>query len=89
MSSTKENPPPSVTARGDIAYDSGEEEREKKFGMNYKWIVLSNTTLGATMAAIDSSIVLISLPEIFGGLGVNPLIPANIGLLLWMLLGTL
>jgi MFS family permease len=70
-----------------IAYDVQEEQRESKYGKGYKWVVLSNTTLGALMAAIDSSIVLISLPAIFAGLGVNPLIPSNIGLLIWMLLG--
>lgn len=70
-----------------LRYDESEEKREKRFGVNYKWIVLSNTTLGALMAAIDSSIVLISLPAIFKGLGVNPLVASNIGLLLWMLLG--
>jgi MFS family permease len=70
-----------------LQYDIKEEEREKKFGLNYKWIVLSNTTIGALMASIDGSIVLISLPAIFNGLGVNPLVPANITLLIWMLLG--
>ncbi len=70
-----------------LKYDKAEEKREKRFGINYKWVVLSNTTLGALMASIDSSIVLISLPVIFKGLGVNPLIASNIGLLLWMLLG--
>lgn len=70
-----------------LKYDETEEKKEQKFGVHYKWIVLSNTTLGALMAAIDSSIVLISLPAIFKGLGVNPLIPSNIGLLLWVLLG--
>ena len=76
-----------AASRKDLAYDRGEEGKETKYGKGYKWVVLSNTTLGATMAAIDSSIVLISLPQIFNGLGVNPLVPANIGLLLWMLLG--
>jgi MFS family permease len=72
----------------DIAsYDSDAERRELKYGKNYKWIVLSNTTLGALMASIDASIVLISLPAIFNGLGVNPLVAANISLLIWMLLG--
>ena len=70
-----------------LKYDVEEEKRERKYGLNYKWIVLSNTTLGALMASIDSSIVLISLPAIFKGLGVNPLVPSNIGLLLWVLLG--
>lgn len=70
-----------------IRYDKLAEEREAKYGRSYKWIVLSNTTLGALMASIDSSIVLISLPAIFTGLGINPLVPGNISLLLWMLLG--
>ncbi len=85
----KDDPRSNGRARSGLSYDSIEEKREKKYGINYKWIVLSNTTLGALMAAIDGSIVLIALPEIFSGLGVNPLVPANIGLLLWMLLGYL
>src|SRR5689334_21447830 len=56
-------------------------------GPNYKWIALSNTTLGVLLGAMDSSIILISLPDIFKGLHVNPLAPAETGNLLWMLLG--
>jgi EmrB/QacA subfamily drug resistance transporter len=56
---------------------------------NYKWTALSNTTLGMFMAALDSSIVLISLPAIFRGIGLDPLTPSNIGYLLWMLMGYL
>jgi MFS family permease len=56
-------------------------------GSNYKWVALSNTTLGVLMAAMNSSIVLISLPAIFRGLNVNPLDPAESGYLLWMMLG--
>ena len=78
---------PSAERREAKRYDAQEGAKESRFGPNYKWIVLSNTTIGALMFAIDSSIVLISLPEIFGGLGVNPLVPSNIILLLWMLLG--
>ena len=55
----------------------------------YKWVALSNTTLGMTMATINSSIVLISLPAIFRGIDLNPLDPANVSYLLWMLLGFL
>lgn len=68
-------------------YDKAEQAREKRYGVNYKWIVLSNTTLGVLMATIDSSILIISLPAIFNGLHVNPLTPGNIGLLLWLLMG--
>jgi MFS family permease len=55
----------------------------------YKWTALSNTTLGMFMAMLDSSIVLISLPAIFNGIHLNPLEPANISYLLWMLMGYL
>ena len=55
----------------------------------YKWTALSNTTLGVFMAMLDSSIVIISLPAIFRGIHLDPLLPANIGYLLWMLMGYL
>ncbi len=54
---------------------------------NYKWIALTNTTLGIFMATINSSIILISLPAIFRGVGIDPLSPGNIGYLLWLLQG--
>ena len=53
----------------------------------YKWVALSNTTLGTLLATINSSIVLISLPAIFKGIHVNPLEPGNVSYLLWMLMG--
>ncbi len=53
----------------------------------YKWVALSNTTLGGLMAAINSSIVLIALPAIFKGVRVDPLAPSSTGFLLWMLMG--
>ncbi|CDQ42638.1 MFS transporter [Mycolicibacterium neoaurum] len=55
----------------------------------YKWVVLSNTTMGILLASINASIVLISLPAIFRGIGLNPLDPGNISYLLWMLMGYL
>ena len=53
---------------------------------NYKWIALSNTTLGISMAVINQSIVIIALPAIFRGIHLNPLVPSNTSYLLWMLL---
>jgi MFS family permease/cytidylate kinase len=53
----------------------------------YKWVALSNTTIGMLMATINSSIVLISLPAIFRGIGLDPLRPENVSYLLWMLMG--
>jgi MFS family permease len=58
-------------------------------GPRYKWIALSNTTLGMLMATINSSIVLIALPDIFKGIGINPLAPDNTSYLLWMMMGFL
>ncbi len=58
-------------------------------GPHYKWIALSNTTLGVLMATINASITLIALPDIFRGIGVNPLQPGNTSLLLWLLMGYL
>ncbi|WP_082369159.1 MFS transporter [Arthrobacter sp. ERGS1:01] len=58
-------------------------------GPRYKWIVLSNTTLGILMATINASILLIALPDIFRGVGINPLTPANTSLLLWLIMGYL
>ena len=56
-------------------------------GLAYKWIALSNTTLGVLMAAMNGSIVMISLPVIFRGLHVNPLGTGQTSLLLWVLMG--
>jgi len=53
----------------------------------YKWIALSNTTLGVLMVTINSSIMLIALPNIFRGIGINPLQPGNTTILLWLLMG--
>jgi MFS family permease len=56
---------------------------------HYKWIALSNTTLGILMATINSSIVLIALPDIFRGIHLNPLGAGNSSYLLWMIMGFL
>ena len=57
--------------------------------MAYKWIALSNTTLGILLATVNQSIVIISLPAIFRGIGLDPLAPGNTSYLLWMLMGYL
>jgi MFS family permease len=56
---------------------------------HYKWVALSNTTLGILSATVNGSIVIISLPAIFRGIHLNPLTPGNISYLLWMLMGYL
>src|ERR1700683_1609583 len=53
----------------------------------YRWIALSTVTLGTLMVFINQSIVLISLPDIFRGIQLDPLTPGNTGYMLWMLMG--
>jgi MFS family permease len=58
-------------------------------GIAYKWIALSNTTLGILMVTINSSILLIALPDIFRGIRLDPLAPGNTPYFLWILTGFL
>jgi MFS family permease len=58
-------------------------------GPRYKWIALSNVTLGVLLATLDASIVLIAMPDIFRGIHLSPLQPGNSFYLLWMILGYL
>ncbi len=82
------NSPPGAgdTAQAEIADRRTRMDHDHPF---YKWVVLSNTTLGILLASINASIVLISLPAIFRGIGLNPLAPGNVSYLLWMLMGYL
>ncbi|HVU72380.1 MAG TPA: MFS transporter [Mycobacteriales bacterium] len=56
---------------------------------HYKWTALILCTVGTLMASIDGSILLISLPDIFRGIHINPLQPGNSFYLLWLMLGFL
>src|SRR3979411_76248 len=58
-------------------------------GEHYKWIALSNCTLGVLLATLDASITLIAMPDIFRVIPLAPLVPANSFYLLWMILGFL
>lgn len=55
--------------------------------MEYKWTVLTNTTLGVIMSSLDANIVMISLPTIFRGLNINPFSSGEFIYLLWILMG--
>jgi MFS family permease len=68
---------------------AGRRTRWDKDHPRYKWVALSNTTLGTLMATINGSIVIISLPAIFRGIGIDPLQEGNVGFLLWMIMGFL
>ena len=77
-----------TTAQHDFEQVKRTTPRSKRpVGPHYKWIALTNTTLGVLMASIDASIVLISLPAIFNGIHVNPLAPGETNYFLWILLG--
>ena len=68
---------------------SGPAPGKLRDGSHYKWLALSNTTLGMLAATTNASIVIISLPAIFRGIKLNPLTPGNVSYLLWMLMGYL
>jgi MFS family permease len=53
----------------------------------YQWVVMANTTAAQFMSQLDGSIVIIALPAIFRGIGLDPLAPGNIAYLLWMIMG--
>ena len=58
-----------------------------KLKMEYKWVALSNTTLAILLAFVNTSSVLLALPVIFRGIGINPLAPDSATYLLWLLMG--
>jgi EmrB/QacA subfamily drug resistance transporter len=53
--------------------------------VQYKWVALSNTTIGMLMASIDMTIVLIALPSIFRGIAIDPF--TSFQYLLWVMFG--
>jgi MFS family permease len=73
----------------DLARRTRAELADDVVSDGYKWTALFVSTLGMLMATIDGSIVLIAMPDIFRGIGINPLQPGNTFYLLWMILGFL
>jgi MFS family permease len=53
--------------------------------VEYKWVVLSNTTVAVLMSSIDGTIVLIALPAIFRGIQLDPM--TSFQYLIWILFG--
>ncbi len=71
---------------------AAEEARHRHVGralghVPYKWVALSNTTLGVLMVTINQSILLIALPDIFNGIKLNPLQSGNTSYFLWVFMG--
>ncbi|MDQ1253182.1 MAG: hypothetical protein QG646_2332 [Euryarchaeota archaeon] len=54
-------------------------------GIDYKWVVLSITTIEMFMVSVNGSIILISLPAIFDGIKINTL--TSFQYLIWVLMG--
>ncbi len=78
----------SVAARA-VAVEAVRGTEADPRGDRYKWIALSNCTLGILLATLDASITLIAMPDIFRGIHLDPLVAANSFYLLWMILGFL
>src|SRR5579862_3063173 len=74
-----------MTAAVENVSRAGEGEGE----LHYKSVALILSTLGVVMVTINQSILLISLPNMFRGIHLNPLTPSNVSLFLWVFMGFL
>jgi len=79
--------PEAVVTAGSARADGG--PAGLPLGDRYKWLALSNTTLGVMLVTIDATIMIIAMPNIFRGIHLNPLTPGNSFYLLWMILSYL
>jgi MFS family permease len=61
--------------------------RSTVVGPRYKWVVLSNTTIGMLLATMNGTSLIIALPVIFRGIHLNPLQAASFPYLLWIMMG--
>jgi len=64
---------------------AGDPTQVRKGGIDYKWVVLSITTIEMFMVSVNGSITLISLPAIFKGIEIDPF--TSFQYLLWVLMG--
>ncbi len=76
-------------AIGGRAADRDAAQLARPPGDRYKWVALTNTTVGVLLATIDASIMIIAMPDIFRGIHLDPLVSGNAVYLLWMILGYL
>src|SRR5262245_48502114 len=74
---------------GRVTARAGPDRRLREPGPHYKWVALTNTTMGVLMVVINGSITIIALPDIFRGIRLNPLGPGNSSYFLWVLMGFL
>jgi len=72
---------------GDRAHRLEQRRAQKTVGPHYKWVVLSNTTVGVLLSSLNASSLMIALPVIFRGVHLNPLASSSFPYLLWMMMG--
>ena len=70
-----------ITVQAARGVDSIVSRARATKGIDYKWIVLINTTIGVLMSSLDTSILTISLPDITGSLN------ATVAEMMWVLMG--
>ena len=56
-------------------------------GPRYKWVVLSNTTIGVLLSSMTGTGLMLALPKIFDGIKLNPLAAGSSSYLLWIMMG--
>src|ERR1700733_10906925 len=84
---TAQGPVPTGTGRAGGVMSSQPSRSRSSAADRYRWVALTNTTMAVFMSSLDGSIVIIALPAIFRGIHLDPLAPANISYLLWMIMG--
>jgi MFS family permease len=63
------------------------QSQQQQPGPKYKWVALSNTTVGVFMATLNGSSLMIALPAVFRGIKLEPLAASSSTYLLWLLMG--
>jgi MFS family permease len=61
--------------------------RKPIVGPHYKWLVLSNTTIGVLLSSMAGTGMMLALPKIFRGIDLNPLASGSSSYLLWIMMG--
>jgi MFS family permease len=61
--------------------------RKPIVGPHYKWVVLSNTTVGVLLSSMAGTGMMLALPKIFRGINLNPLAAGSSSYLLWIMMG--
>ena len=66
-----------------------DESLNRSRGKRYEWVALTIAMLSVVATTTNASAVIVSLPPIFRGIRLDPLVPGHVAYLLWMLAGYL